>query len=154
MLLAVGAQPTLGLTEIIYGMSEVTGFMCSVTAQHATQNGVFAGVLQLWIVSFWATALATNLLTTRTSSHFHGCLFLNLFHLLPVLLVYRIWYVDHKTARIRYHQQSQLRPILHILVDAGAIYSLTLFVSLICFLMQTNGQYVILDMVSPSSLAR
>ena len=50
---------------------------------------------------------------------------------------------------LRGHRHSQLRPILHILVDAGAIYSLTLLVGLVCFVSQTNGQYVVLDMVSP-----
>ena len=73
---------------------------------------------------------------------------------LPVLLVCRIWYVGHKATKLRSHPHSHLRPILHILVDAGAIYSLTLFVALICFLMETNGQYVVLDMVSSSSLVR
>ena len=66
----------------------------------------------------------------------------------PVLLVLRIWYVDNKAMRLRGHRNSQLRSILHILIDAGAIYSLTLLVALTCFVSQTNGQYVVLDMVS------
>ena len=78
---------------------------------------------------------------------------LNLFRHLLVLLVCRIWHVDRKTTRLRAGRQSQLRPILQILVDAGTIYTLTLLVALICFLSQTNGQYVVLDMVSPSCLA-
>ena len=79
---------------------------------------------------------------------------LELFPLLPVLLVSRIWYVDRRVTRLRANRrQSELRPILHILVDAGAIYSLTLLVSLICFLSRSNGQYVMLDMVSPLCLA-
>ena len=76
---------------------------------------------------------------------------LNLFLVPPVLLVCRIWYVDHKATRLLAHQ-SQLRPILHVLVDAGAIYSLTLLVALVCFVTGSNGQYVMLDMVSPRCL--
>ena len=68
---------------------------------------------------------------------------------LPVLLVCRIWYVDRKVARLRGHGQSQLRPILHALIDAGAIYTLTLIMALIFFASQNNGQYVVLAMVSP-----
>jgi len=69
----------------------------------------------------------------------------------PVMLILRIWYVNRKLTRLgASNGGSQLRPILHILVDAGAIYSLTLLVALICFVSQTNGQYVVLDMVSPS----
>ena len=126
--------------------------MASVTAQYSNQSGVFAGALQKWITAFWATALSTNLMATRTCSHSHECTFLTLLPLLPVLLICRIWYVDHKATRLRSYQQSQLRPILQILIDAGAIYSLTLLVALICFVSRTNGQYVVLDMVSPSYL--
>jgi len=74
--------------------------------------------------------------------------------LLPVLLVFRIWHVDRMAKRLSAsHRRSQLRPILHILVDAGLIYSVTLLVALICFVCQSNGQYVMLDLVSPSCLA-
>jgi hypothetical protein len=72
---------------------------------------------------------------------------MNLFPLSPVLLVFRIWRVDRNATRLRGHQKSQLRPILQILIDAGIIYSLTLLVALTTFMSQSNGQYVILDMV-------
>jgi len=118
------------LPLILWCAAGVTGILSSYTASKVTQDGVFGGVLSQWITSFWATALATNLLAT-------------------LLLVCRIWYVDRKATRLHAGRQSQLRPILHILVDAGAIYTLTLLVALICFLSQTNGQYVVLDMVTP-----
>ena len=77
-----------------------------------------------------------------------------LFPLLPVLLVSRIWYIDRKVTGPRAnHRQSQLQPTLHILVDSGVIYSFTLIVALICFVSRSNGQYVMLDMVSPLCLA-
>ena len=129
---------------------KVTGIGSPYTCSRVTQNEVFSGSISQWITSFWATALATNLLTTRTWSHFHGCVLLNLFPLLPVLLVCRIWYIDRKATKLRGHQQSQLKHILHILVDAGAIYSLSLLVALICFVSRSNGQFVILDLVSSS----
>jgi len=56
----------------------VTGIMASVTAQYSTQSGVFGGALQKWITAFWATALSTNLMATRTSSRSHGCTLLTL----------------------------------------------------------------------------
>ena len=52
------------------------------------------------------------------------------------------------------NRPSQLRPVPQILIDAGAIYTLTLVVALVCFPSETNGQYVVLDMVNPSCLAR
>lgn len=53
-------------TEIVDDFSEVTGFAATYTAQHMSQNEIFGGSLEKWITSFWASALATNLLTTRT----------------------------------------------------------------------------------------
>lgn len=79
--------------------------------------------------------------------------FLTSFFILLVLLIGRIWHVDQQAARQRGDRQTQLRPVLHILVDAGAIYSFTLVAALICFASQSNVQYVILSMVSPSYLA-
>ncbi|KAN0082388.1 hypothetical protein V8E55_008183 [Tylopilus felleus] len=117
------------LPALLWCASAATGIGSPYTASKVTQSEVFGGALSQWITAFWATALATNLLTT-------------------LLLVCRIWYVDHKATRLRAHQ-SQLRPILHVLVDAGAIYSLTLLVALVCFVTGSNGQYVMLDMVTP-----
>ena len=129
--------------------------MSGVTSQNMPQNGVFSGALNQWITSFWATALAANLLATCTQSPFHGCVFLNSPPFLLVLLISRIWYINRKLTRLGASSGgSQLRPLLQILLDAGAIYSVTLLVALICFVSQSNGQYVILDMVSPSYLAR
>jgi len=107
----------------------VSGITASVAEQNSTQAGVFGGAIQQWIMAFWATALSTNLVAS-------------------ILLIGRIWYMDRKVMRLG-ARESQLRPILHILIDAGAIYTLTLVVALICFLSQTNGHYVILDMVTP-----
>lgn len=69
---------------------------------------------------------------------------------LLVLLAYRIWSVDRATSRFGGRRRSSLRPILHIVIDAGMIYSATLFAALMCFVNQSNGQYVVLDTVSTS----
>lgn len=52
------------------------------------------------------------------------------------------------TTGARGFEKSQLRPLMYIIIDAGMIYSLTLFVELLCFLGQSNFQYVLLPMVS------
>lgn len=79
---------------------------------------------------------------------------LNFLSVLSVLLASRIWYVDRMATRLCRIRKSPMRPILHIIIDSGVIYSLTLVVGLICFVNRSNGQFVILDMVSPSYLAR
>ena len=68
-----------------------------------------------------------------------------------MLLAFRIWYIDRQSKKLRGHQKSQLRQVLHIVIDAGALYNLTLVVVWICFSVQTSGQFVVLDMVGPLS---
>lgn len=64
------------------------------------------------------------------------------------MLTYRIWYVDSKATSLCDHRKSELRPILLIIIDAGAIYSFTLFAALIYYVKKSNGQYLVVDMVS------
>ncbi|KAG8221445.1 hypothetical protein J3R82DRAFT_1641 [Butyriboletus roseoflavus] len=127
---------------------EVTGIGSPYIASRVTQNEVFGGSLSQWITSFYASTLATNLSTTRTFPRFdvYQRELLNFFLPSPVLLAYRIWSVDRQTARLCGDRASQLRPVLHVIVDAGVIYSATLLSALICFANQSNGQYVILNM--------
>ena len=42
--------------------------------------------------------------------------------------------------------------MLRIIIDAGMIYFFTLLVALVTFVLQSNAQFVILDMVSYRSL--
>jgi len=119
------------LPVLLWCATVATGIGAPYTGSKVTQSKVFGGTLAQWITWFWAMALATNLLTT-------------------FLLVSRIWYVHRKAKRLCANSRtSQLQRILHILVDSGVIYSLTLLVSLICFLSQSNSQYVMLDVVTP-----
>ncbi|KAG6371082.1 hypothetical protein JVT61DRAFT_10622 [Boletus reticuloceps] len=118
------------LPALLWCTTLVTGIVCPYTASRLTQNEGFGETLSRWITAFWVTALATNLLTT-------------------LMLVYRIWHLDRRTTTLRGDQRSQLRPILHTVLDAGVIYTATLLTALFCFLSQTNGQFVVLNMVTP-----
>jgi hypothetical protein len=40
-------------------------------------------------------------------------------------------------------------PVLLIIIDAGALYSITLLTALIGFVAKSNSQYIVLDMVTP-----
>jgi hypothetical protein len=51
---------------VIDGIYEVTGTVSCYILSKVTQDGVFGGALSLWITSFWAMALTTNLSATRT----------------------------------------------------------------------------------------
>jgi hypothetical protein len=36
-----------------------------------------------------------------------------------------------------------------VVMDAGALYSFTVIAAVVCFAVESNGQYVVLDMVTP-----
>ncbi|KAI9573139.1 hypothetical protein HD554DRAFT_2035559 [Boletus coccyginus] len=101
---------------LLWVATTVTGLMSGLTAEDTTGHGVYAGTLDQWITSFRALALAANLLAT-------------------LLLIFRIWFVHREVTKLgASNGRSQMRSILHILVDSGVIYSVTLVVALICFI--------------------
>jgi hypothetical protein len=118
------------LPALLWCVAIVTGFGSPYTESQMTEGGVFGLRLSRWIISFWASTLATNIVTT-------------------LMLAYRIWYVNWRATRLCDHRTSELRPILHVIIDAGLIYSVTLFAALICYVNKSNGQYVVLDMIVP-----
>lgn len=131
-------------TEIINrpSPSEVFGIWSPYIASHVREDKVIGSskTIMLWVALFWASALATSMLTTRTSSRFHGPL-LNFIPPVAVLLTYRIWRIDRMVMREHGTEKSQLRQILHIIIHAGVIYSLALFAAFISFLCRSNFQY-------------
>ncbi len=62
-----------------------------------------------------------------------------------VLLAGRIWTVTRRSAQ--YRASDFLGPVLRVIIESGAIYSMTITAALISFVMKTNGVYVILDLV-------
>ncbi|KAJ7708688.1 hypothetical protein B0H17DRAFT_1030505 [Mycena rosella] len=82
-----------------------------------------------WITAFYATTLTCNLCATA-------------------LLAYRLWMIERSVHRSRVGR-GLTKPVLMVIIDAGALYSVTLFTALVCFVSKSNGQYVVLDMVTP-----
>lgn len=62
------------------------------------------------------------------------------------LLAYRIWQVKNQSARFA-STNNPLSPILRVVIESGAIYSMTITTALITFVSKSNGVYVVLDMV-------
>ncbi|KAI0755808.1 hypothetical protein C8Q74DRAFT_1373547 [Fomes fomentarius] len=98
-------------------------------AQRISADSIFAVDTDPWMASLYALDLGTNV--TATS-----------------LLAIRIWTVLRKTA-----PQSQgsgdLVTVLRVAIESGALYSATMFVSLILFLVRSNGLYIMSDIASP-----
>ncbi|EJC99742.1 uncharacterized protein FOMMEDRAFT_170331 [Fomitiporia mediterranea MF3/22] len=98
----------------------------SQSAEHA--NDIFFARTGHWITAIWATTLATNLSSSS-------------------LLAFRIWNVSRKAAQ--YKSVNRLGPVLRAVVESGAIYSVTITIGLVLFVLGNPGSYILLDMVSP-----
>ncbi|KAL1685796.1 hypothetical protein GGG16DRAFT_118517 [Schizophyllum commune] len=99
-------------------------------AQVTPESGnIFAANTARWITAFYATTLACNFMATA-------------------LLAYRLWSAE-RGSHVWRSGRSSIRPVLLIVVDAGVLYSVTLFCALILFVSQSRAQYVVLDMITP-----
>ena len=91
-----------------------------------------------------------------SSPHVRLCIWVSAFGrsylllLTLALLAFRIWQIN---SRVRNNggSGSTLMPVLLIIIDAGLLYSVTLLSALLCFVNHSNGQYVVLDLVSACS---
>ncbi|KAI0632006.1 hypothetical protein C8Q77DRAFT_893101 [Trametes polyzona] len=88
---------------------------------------IFADKLQKWIVSFFSLTLATNIICTG-------------------LVALRIWWINR--AIMKFTSRSY-RPILFLVLESGAVYSVTLMALLILYKTGSWFQYVLLDAISP-----
>ena len=97
-----------------------------------------------WITAAYATTLATNLSATGEQGFPFSPNSID--HRMKVgLLAFRIWNVNRQTAR--YRSKNRLSPILRVVVESGAIYSVTITAALIMFVIGSPGVYILLDMV-------
>ncbi|OSD05842.1 hypothetical protein PYCCODRAFT_1361691, partial [Trametes coccinea BRFM310] len=88
---------------------------------------IFVDELQSWIVSFFSLTLATNILCTG-------------------LVALRIWRLNR--AIMKFARRSY-RPILFLVLESGAVYSLTLTALVVLYKTGSWFQYVLLDSISP-----
>ncbi|KAH7886568.1 hypothetical protein F5I97DRAFT_1936249 [Phlebopus sp. FC_14] len=109
--------------------ASAVGSVYSVSQATANANNIFVKETGQWITSFYASTLATNVLSSS-------------------LLAFRIWWIDRKVTAVR-ASQSKTMPILRVLLDAALLYSMSLFAALMCFVFSNNGQYVVLDLIMP-----
>lgn len=95
----------------------------------STRSGaIFNQQVGVWITANYSMTLATNLIATG-------------------LLAYRIWRVKRDSSR--FLNSSALSPLLRVVIESGAIYSMSVTAALITFVTKSNGVYVLLDMLSP-----
>ncbi|KAI0643291.1 hypothetical protein C8Q79DRAFT_915631 [Trametes meyenii] len=104
------------------------GLSYSLATTPSISEDIFEAATSRWLTGNWGMTLITNVCAT-------------------LALAFRIWQVTSKSAQ--YRQGGRLSPILRVIVESGALYSLTVTAALVLFLLQSNGVYVVLDMISP-----
>ncbi|TRM60725.1 hypothetical protein BD626DRAFT_406886 [Schizophyllum amplum] len=90
-------------------------------------QSTFAMQSRNWVVSFYATAFCTNIISTS-------------------ILAWKLWSYHCKSCRINASLpsgQSALGPIFLTVVECGAIYSTALIVMVVVFATATDAQYVV-----------
>ncbi|KAK7055352.1 hypothetical protein R3P38DRAFT_2499429 [Favolaschia claudopus] len=104
------------------------GTVITLSQPAADSADIFVKRTGQWITAFYATTLTCNLVATA-------------------ILAYKLWAIERGShGRVG---KSMTWPVLMIIVDAGALYSITLIAALTCFVSKSNAQYIVLDMVTP-----
>ncbi|KAG0702251.1 hypothetical protein DFH29DRAFT_508473 [Suillus ampliporus] len=92
-------------------------------------TGIFVQALTKWVTAFFASTIATNLLSSG-------------------ILACRIWMIQRGVSTA-HTTKSTVMPIVRMLVDAAILYSAVLLTALITFVCGNNGQDAVVDMVMP-----
>ncbi|KAG2144617.1 hypothetical protein DEU56DRAFT_979173 [Suillus clintonianus] len=109
----------------------VTGVIALYSVSQAgTGSGIFLHALAQWVTAFFASTIATNLLSSG-------------------LLAYRIWTIQRSISGVHTTARSTVMPIVRVLVDAAILYSAALLTALILFVRGNNGQDAVVDLAMP-----
>ncbi|KAH9895889.1 hypothetical protein C8Q73DRAFT_456158 [Cubamyces lactineus] len=117
--------PCIGWCGLLAGS---VGLNVALVNSSKHMGDVFAVQTGRWITAVYALTLGTNLSST-------------------MLLAGRIWTVARRSAQ--YRSSNIFSPVLRVIIESGAIYSMTITAALISFVVKSNGVYILLDMISP-----
>ncbi|KAJ8584963.1 hypothetical protein M405DRAFT_695926, partial [Rhizopogon salebrosus TDB-379] len=91
-------------------------------------NLVFLQEMRKWVISAYTMALATNVIATS-------------------ILALKLWLVYRRSSKIRV-TRSQIYPVLLIVMESGALYSVSLVAMLATYLSSSpDSSYIVLDMI-------
>ncbi|TFK94525.1 hypothetical protein K466DRAFT_649313 [Polyporus arcularius HHB13444] len=121
------AVPVLGWVGLIISCIGLNSTFAQ-TLTNTSARAALAKKTGRWITAAYSLTLATNLLTT-------------------FILAFKIWTVARRSAR--YQANSNLTSLLHVIIESGAIYSVTITIALATFVAKNTVVYVVLDMISP-----
>ncbi|KAI0354371.1 hypothetical protein OH77DRAFT_1521667 [Trametes cingulata] len=113
--------PVIGWCGLLAGS---VGLNVALVEASTHAGDVFAVQTGRWITAVYGLTLGTNLSST-------------------LLLAGKIWIVTRRSAQ--YRASDIFSPVLRVIIESGAIYSMTITAALISFVVKSNGVYVILD---------
>ncbi|TCD60726.1 hypothetical protein EIP91_009632 [Steccherinum ochraceum] len=117
--------PTIGWCALL---ASIIGLNHVFATIHPNTEDIFGPSTSGWVTAVYATTLATNVIATA-------------------LLAYRIWRVNRRAAE--FVPSGRLTVILHVVLESGTIYSVTVIAALITFVAGSRVISVILDLISP-----
>jgi len=99
-----------------------------------------------WVISFYSTAIATNIIATgydissvANCIDFTGPCYLG-------ILAFKLWLIHRRSSGIR-TTKSRAYPIPILIMECGALYSMSLVTMLATYLTASNSAYIVIDMV-------
>ncbi|KAG1721670.1 hypothetical protein EDB19DRAFT_1646309 [Suillus lakei] len=117
------------LPSMLWCTTSVASLIGPYYDMQATGGDFYINPAGQWLTVFFAFTLSTNFITSG-------------------LLVYRIWTIECKVSTIR-ATNGTLMPILRVFVGGAIMYSVMLFIMLICFVCSNNASVIIHDMIMP-----
>ncbi|KIK79442.1 hypothetical protein PAXRUDRAFT_834099 [Paxillus rubicundulus Ve08.2h10] len=111
----------------------VTGFHAVWSiSQLSTSNAdvLYGRQASQWVVSFYSTALATNFVATG-------------------ILIFKLWAGHRNQVGLQrpHAGKSLVRPIVVVIMECGAVYSLSLIAMLSLYKCGSNGVYIMIDVI-------
>ncbi|KAI0700190.1 hypothetical protein BC835DRAFT_1412211 [Cytidiella melzeri] len=112
-------------------VSLVSGYsVCGLYPTEDPNSTVFDPRLTQWIRTFYAISVVQSGLTTG-------------------LMAYRIWQTDKRSATYRTNRESNLMPILRILIESASIQFIAEVILLSLYSANYNAQYMLLELITP-----
>ncbi len=135
-----------------YRLTVVSAYWCYVEFTLHTNTLLNVGQLRPFITSTISITLALNLIATCIS----GLSILQMVVLtcrcFLALIVYKIWSVERRSRAVfvgtALSDTSSLRRVMHIVIESGLMYSVSVVVFFAVYLASNNAQYGVSDCVS------
>ncbi|KAI0772231.1 hypothetical protein BC629DRAFT_1269533, partial [Irpex lacteus] len=107
-------------------LASCIGINAAILTPAQGSGGIFSARIGRWITCMWSMTLITNVSATA-------------------LLAYKIGKTSHVTTNWR--SPNRMSPALRVVIESGAIYSMSLVVAIVTFAIHSPGHFIVLDLI-------